>query len=269
MLKRSKLIEVGIFIAATLLAIVQVLLILPQTEGWRQIGGSISLNAFYNLQLFNGDANAFCSAAILTLTFISGSLTPIMLKNNNELSFIATRIGYQKFVNRGLKISFLSSLFLMLLVHLSTLAALNWGLAPLHFLTSRNSENIQIFGTRNDLLELATYILISSTGAGVFAMLVFSIGLYVKKIGLFVAVPLIAFLSSVLIVGLFPGTGRIPLLLKYTLFLQNLICPGSVLLTGSIGGYSILVNWLLEFVFWSCSVWLISRLWIRQQFEKD
>ncbi|MBZ5965070.1 hypothetical protein KIJ11_06575 [Leuconostoc gelidum subsp. gelidum] len=186
-------------------------------------------NTFYMLQF--GNVSEIVSILMLIMIPISGSLLFTYIKNNNYFYSFIQRHSYKNFLSKALIVTFLTAFIFSLVILLYQLLLISLSIHPLDWrnIDAKNViSGVTMFDDGN-LSSTVKFILLSSFGWGIYANLVFSIGLFIKKNAInIISGGIIG--SSLIIVPalishLFQGT-----LLKmvYIVSLPTLIAPGQM-----------------------------------------
>ncbi|WEV41004.1 hypothetical protein [Lactobacillus sp. ESL0681] len=188
--------------------------------------GNISVHTFFELQSGLND-NIMVDILEMFLFPLLGSVLFIYLKNNSLVN-LQQRIGYRGFLKRGITTTFLAGAGISLLTNLYEMGLINWFYYPFVYnfadpdLNSFRPSNL----TNNDLTEIILFIIFAAIGWGIFAIFIFSVGLFVRKTALYFAMgPVLG-----LILILLPILGNIHSLVwrvfSYSWFVYTLIAPG-------------------------------------------
>ncbi|CAH1853592.1 hypothetical protein [Convivina intestini] len=185
-------------------------------------------NTFYLLQL--GQTSPVYSIVMLCVLTICGSFLFVYMKNNAMFYSLISRIGYRRFLKKGLIASFCTGAGLALVMFFYHLITLTLFIRPLSVtpIQSYIADTIAFFDDGN-LWSTVQFCTLSALGWGVYAIFVFSINLWIKKtplaIGAGSLVGVVLFMVPALMAQVLNGflAG-----LFYTFQLSTLLVPGTV-----------------------------------------
>lgn len=210
-----------------------------------------SVQLFFSLQPNGWDENVIVEIVMMALLPALGAGLYIYLKNNGMFADVQQRIDYSAFLKKGLTNTFLVATLISVFTNIYRLGLINWFYYPLVFQT----QPAQIYRdarpgyfSSNELIDVIFYIIFAAIGWGIFAVLIFSVGLFVKKNALFyimgpiIAIALILFALlgnlqnpvwytianisfpfTILAPGQFALGSRIPILNSYLIFFVTVI----------------------------------------------
>lgn len=268
--KRSRLLLIVMLGINFIIAAIQTVIAIYDNNGIQSAGGDVSLNVFYNQQILQ-DGNMALMVLMLILLALLGSIMFILIKNNNELNFAVLCIGYKEFLKKGLLATFGWAALANLTNQIIMLFILYFGFAPIDFSVPLNMDighQWLLPVLRSNLAELIAYLLTSSIGMGIFASLVFSIGLFINKTGIYIAAPIILILLDYLLVYVIFPVNKLVMIIDHVLFLSDLFTPGLTNFYGKYNPLGSLLSWAVSSIFWCVIIYLLSRLWVKRQLKE-
>ncbi|MCT3347784.1 hypothetical protein EFS61_03320 [Lactobacillus hominis] len=228
MFKNTKKIILALLVIYFIIITIFTLISIQQVNQLKK-GPSTGLTTFLSLQIGGAYNNIILQIIQFILIPLLNSGLFIYLKNNNSFIAIQQRTGYRNFLITGILFSFIGGAIIMLLTYLLQLALITIFCAPIVFYVDPHLADMGIqYFSLNTGLELASSILLSSIGWGIFSILVFSISLFIPKniicllTGVLVALILII---SPLVGNMQNSIWRI---ISFIWFLPTIIAPGQM-----------------------------------------
>ncbi len=165
----------------------------------KQTMPELGLQFFYIIQ----DAGLSLIFFILLIILAPNIIASDFLEMNNSkfANSIVARIGNKNKIKYELLVTFIYSFVLTVLLNIIILCTIQLFCFDLHFnqvVSPNNTYDLSIIFSNNQFLSLVIYILLSSTGYGVFSCFVYSLQGLVKNIYLYRAIGL--FLGIVLVI---------------------------------------------------------------------
>ncbi|RHW51000.1 hypothetical protein [Lactobacillus bombicola] len=271
-LKNTKKIIVFILMLYFVLITVHVFLGIHGASGLLSAKGNISVGLFFALQSGGGSSNILVDILQMSLLTIIGSAFFVYLKNNNIFSNVQQRIGYATFLKQGLKDNFGAAATLSIVTNLYEMFLINWFYFPFVYKTN---DQVYLHAIRpaniltNDLSEIVLFILLSAIGWGIFAILVFSLGLHIRKNAFY---PIIGPLLGLILI-LLPTLGNMNNVIwrtfSYVWFLFSLVAPGQYTFVSQAPPIkSIFAFIIAAFIYLMIAAVLIS-VWYKQKVERE
>lgn len=189
----------------------------------------ISVMLFFSIQPNGWNENIINLVILLALVPTFGAGLLIYFKNNNMFSAVQQRIGYHGFIKAGIIRSFIIGVVFSLITNLYQLALINLFYYPFFFKTRPLKLYIGArpgYFSTNQLIDLCSYVILAAIGWGIFAVLIFSIGLFVSKNSIYLV------LGPCVGMGLTLLSFIISLGNEFLLFLSYLWFPFAVLAPG-------------------------------------
>ena len=190
----------------------------------------ISVMLFFSIQPNGWNENIINLVILLALVPIFGAGLLIYFKNNNMFSAVQQRVGYHGFIKAGIINSFIIGVVFSLLTNFYQLALINLFYYPFFFKT----RPIELYiGARpgyfstNQLIDLCSYVTLAAIGWGIFAILIFSIGLFVSKNSIYLVLGPCVGMGLTLLSIIISRLGN-----EFLLFLSYLWFPFAVLAPG-------------------------------------
>ncbi|MBS9335286.1 hypothetical protein LQZ24_03250 [Fructobacillus sp. M1-13] len=185
-------------------------------------------NTFYFLQI--GQSNPAYDLVLFCMLTIFANFIFVYAKNSPFFFNIIQRIGYRRFLTKGVVVSFIGGATLSLLMSLYQLVLLSLFIHPLSFgPVADNKANGLAFYDDGNLWSTIQFCFLAAIGWGIYAMFVFSATLWVKK----TAIAIVS--GSLLGVAFFLAPAILAQLLNghlsgalYSLQVSTLIAPGMV-----------------------------------------
>lgn len=207
------------------------------------------------------------SGIVALLLFpMMGSFVPIFIKNNNELTNVIQRIGYNTFLKRAAKQTFLIGMLFSLITEIYTIILINWNYAPIAF--TKNSlylrQEVNAFST-DSLVQLLAFLLTSALGWGIFSVLVFACGLYIKKNPIYLVSGAVLGLFLLLLPSFYGTTNYFLYIVANITEVITLTTPGMVNLFSSQAPGGIWLMWILSAAFYSFLATILMIFWKKQQ----
>ncbi|RMC24159.1 MULTISPECIES: hypothetical protein [unclassified Lactobacillus] len=272
MLKRTKVMYITILILYFLLITVHVFLGIHDASGLLSAKGNISVGLFFALQSGGGGSNILVDISQMSLLTIIGSAFFVYLKNNNIFSNVQQRIGYATFLKQSLKNTFGAAAILSLATNLYEMFLINWFYFPFMYKTN---DQVYLHAIRSaniladDLSEILLFIFLSAIGWGIFAILVFSVGLYIRKNAFY---PIIGPLLGLILI-LLPTLGNMNNLIwhtfSYAWFFFSLVAPGQYTFISQAPPIKPIFAFIIAtFIYLAIAAVLIS-VWYKQKIERE
>ncbi|NVY95967.1 hypothetical protein HU830_02010 [Lactobacillus sp. DCY120] len=191
----------------------------------------------------------------MALSFLTsyGSFKSIYIKNNNYFNNVNQRIGYVSFLKKASLRTFFVAFFISLLTKIYQLI--------LSFIILKKLPSNVVIPAElspfadNRFSSCVIFIILASLGWGIYAVFIFSLGLFIKKNSIYLVLGAIVGTLLILIPGMF---SRILTYGMYILLLPTLIAPGQMTF-GILGGKhpNVYIGFLL-----SASIYLIFSLFL-------
>ncbi|MDF7638928.1 hypothetical protein PT285_05885 [Lactobacillus sp. ESL0791] len=231
MLKRTNKIIIFLIIAYLLLEAGVVMAAIKDVS-YTAPDGHKCIYLFFIVQIFGFREPMDMRLVKMILATIIGAGIFIYLKNNNSFINVQQRIGYRRFLKKGILTTFLSAASLSGLTCLYDFILISCLYHPFEFRvndTGYLSNLLEWYFSPSDLQTILMFVLMSSLGWGVFALLVFSIGLFIRKTALYLPIGfiigLVLLFVPLVLVGLAPSN-LLARQLTFTTFLPSLLAPG-------------------------------------------
>ncbi|BDR60037.1 hypothetical protein [Lactobacillus xylocopicola] len=194
----------------------------------------------------------------------------LYLKNNNTFSNVQQRINYFGFFKQGIKHTFLGAVSLSLLTNLYELILINWFYYPFVYKVKSaflsNSGNT--YFSSNSLVYIISYIALAAIGWGIFALLVFGIGLFVKKNALILTIGPITGLLLIILPILGSKGSKALQVLSISSFFYTLISPGQENSSVQYQPINSILAYMLAVVIYLLIALVLIKLWQKQQVNK-
>lgn len=186
-------------------------------------------NIFFAMQL--GQSGPIYSLILFTVITVFSSFILVYVKNNATFYNVVQRIGYRRFLQKGVLYSFFGGFCLSLLISFYQVTLLSYLVHPLQFTKKTQSlaDGISVFDD-GSLASIAQFSILSAIGWGVFSVFIFSVTLWIKKNALATVagglVGVVLFMVPVLLDQLLNGIFSF---FFYSIQVSTLVAPGSVL----------------------------------------
>ena len=235
------------------------------------IHGDTVLTDFWYVQFAGPGDPMVVAVATLVLYTALPAFMYIYLNNNSAFFNVQQRLNYHGFLKLATRTTFSGAFGFSIVTKLYELILI---MAMVHTWPSNVILPQQIrFGlgpfNDNTLLSFAMFALISSIGWGIFAVFVFSIGLFIKKNSIFLI------LGALIATGLIVGPGLLVMVLPKSLlfasfinvlFIPSLIAPGQMVLAVFNGKTpNVYLTFLIATAIYSSAAWLLTGLWIKHR----
>ncbi|WEV50624.1 hypothetical protein OZX69_06640 [Lactobacillus sp. ESL0731] len=264
MLKKSKKIILTILSLYLIILTLYIFTVINKYSGLNK-QGNISINLFFSIQDSGADDNIIIIIVRMLLFTFLGSGLFIYLKNS---SFVHQRTGYLEFLQKGMINSFLGGAVISILTNLYEMLLINWFYFPFIY-KSHDYEMLSGmrpgYFTTNDLTEILLFIILAAIGWGIFSILVFSVGLLVRKNALYIAVGPILGLILILLPILGNMNNIVWRTFSFSWFLYTLVAPGQTTFIGQMPPINSLVAFLLAGVIYLAVALLLITLWCRKK----
>ncbi|MCM0599884.1 hypothetical protein [Periweissella fabalis] len=263
--------NIFLLILVAILFIVVTIAILASVKDNKGIpqNGLLALNIFFGIQTNGFDLGVTSMFFIFTIVQLCGSLMHIYIKNSNYLIMVQQRIGYRHFVKQGIICTFAVTVGLSLLINLYEVGVIS---LLVHPFTSTSMPIQNRFATFNNgtVTGVIIYSALSVIGLGIYSVLIFIIGLFIKKTILYI--PLSAILSIVLsvmpIVILKPlGAGPVAALIAYILTPLGLYSPNQAVYMPifQLSWFNNYIAFMVTGVIYLTITWLLAQIWIKRK----
>ncbi len=200
----------------------------------------------------------------MILYTIFGSTLFIYIKNNHTFYNIQQRIEYVKFLKISASITFLSAFLLSIFTKI-------YELLFIIILLRRFPSNIKLEKfliqppfNDNTLKSMIIFTLLSAIGWGIFAVFIFSLGLFIRKTSIYFVLGATVGTSLIVIPGIFVpilGIKSVPFFSLW--FLPSLIAPGQLNFAVSNGqNINVYTLFFFSFFIYSTISWILMRQWI-------
>ena len=181
-----------------------------------QIGGALDDSLFFELVEFS-------------LIPVIGSALAVFTKNNNSFSNYQQRSGYQGYLKTACLRAFGTGFGLAVLINIYKMIIISLFYSPFvyqnpSFFLRNDSGGLSL--SQNSLIALVLYVLMSAIGWGSFSLLVYAVGLWIKKNSLYLVSGTLIMLLCILAPLLAKTDNKIMFVLSNVLFLPNIISPG-------------------------------------------
>ncbi len=187
MLSRTKKFILIILIIYLLLTTWQIVLAFKDGAGLIPLNGKavdISVMLFFSIQPNGWNENIINLVMMLAFVPTFGAGLLIYCKNNNMFGAVQQRIGYHDFIKGGIINSFIVGFLFSLMTNLYQLALIRVFYYPFFFKIRPRKLYIGArpgYFSTNQLIDLFSYVILAAVGWGIFAVFIFSIGLFVSK----------------------------------------------------------------------------------------
>ena len=144
----------------------------------------ISVMLFFSIQPNGWNENIISLVMMLAFVPTFGTGLIIYFKNNNMFGAVQQRVGYHKFLKTGVINSFVVGFLFSLITNIYQLALISVFYYPFFFKTRPLKLYIGArpgYFSTNQLIDLCSYVTLAAVGWGIFAILIFSIGLFIVK----------------------------------------------------------------------------------------
>ena len=229
-----------------------------------RLSNTSAITMFYYIQFSGVDSSL--TKDVLNLLIISGlsSFYIIFMKNNNQFNNIIQRVGYKKFFLKSIVNVFCTVSLLTVFVYLYELIVINWFYFPLNFSGTILPGEFAATFSSNFGVQTIWYILSSSIGWGIFAVLIFSIGLFIKKNAIYLILSAIVGLALIMFIFLLPINSFTIFLANITIIL-NLIAPGQVSIHSQFPPLGLPLTWVIIAIIYASVSFLLIKLWYKKQ----
>ena len=226
------------------------------------INGEMQMYLWWDVQFSGADADVIISLLSLILFTTFGSYTAIYIKNNPFFIFVQQRTGYKQF----LKSTFLKTFSTCVCVSVITKV---YGLLLISALCKQLPSNVkldELFLTTafrdNTWGSWLTFVLLSSIGWGVYAILICAIGLFIKKNSVFLVSGGVIGILLILVPAMTSFNEPTKVLVS-PMLLVSLIEPGQLtLFHGEITMQMIVLFYLLAIVIYLGISGLLVKKWV-------
>lgn len=237
-----------------------------------QINGNSPLTYFWEIQ-FSGPSSSLIIDTISMIIFsVYGSTIYIYIKNNNFFYSVQQRIGYTKFVKYAVVKTFFYATLLSLLTKVYELLLI---CLVIKKIPSNIALSQELLLGRNPLDDNTIkgyfiFLLLSSIGWGIYSIFILSIGLFVKKMGIYFVLSPIIGTTLILIPGiLVPALGVSWVPFFSTWFIPSLIAPGQLGFAVSNGhSPNIYILFIFSTLIYSTLSFLVMKIWIYNKTKK-
>ncbi|AIM26159.2 hypothetical protein MEPL4_7c00390 [Melissococcus plutonius] len=247
-----------------LVAITWLILQVIKINSGLKFNGTIPLIDFWNIQLSGVDSSLIVDTLTMILYTTFGSILFIYIKNNHTFYNIQQRIGYVKFLKISASITFLSAFLLSIFTKI-------YELLFIIILLRRFPSNIKLEKfliqppfNDNTLKSMIIFTLLSAIGWGIFAVFIFSLGLFIRKTSIYFVLGATVGTSLIVIPGIFVpilGIKSVPFFSLW--FLPSLIAPGQLNFAVSNGqNINVYTLFFFSFFIYSTISWILMRQWI-------
>ena len=189
----------------------------------------ISVMLFFSIQPNGWNENIISLVMMLAFVPTFGTGLIIYFKNNNMFGAVQQRVGYHKFLKIGVINSFIVGFLFSLITNLYQLALIRIFYYPFFFKIRPRKLYIGArpgYFSTNQLTDLCSYVTLAAVGWGIFAILIFSIGLFVSKNGIYLVLGPCVGLGLTLLSILISMGNKILLFVSYTWFPFAVLAPG-------------------------------------------
>lgn len=226
------------------------------------INGEMQMYLWWDVQFSGADADPVVNILSLILFTTFGSYTAIYIKNNPFFIFVQQRTGYKRF----LKSTFLETFCTCVCVALITKA---YELLLISALCKQLPSNVkldELFLTTafrdNTWGSWLTFVLLSSIGWGIYAILICAIGLFIKKNSVFLVSGGVIGILLILVPAMIAFNEPMKVLVSPVL-LASLIEPGQLtLFHGDITLQMIVLFYLLAISVYLVVSGLLVKHWV-------
>lgn len=227
-----------------------------------------AVNVFFNNQIGNMLPISVSTAMFVFFT-VEGSLITVYLKNGSVFYNIQQRIGYIRFIKKGLLKTSIVAMILSLVTYLYEIVLISFTIHPLNikFINKRHLSSGLGFFDNGNLSGIIIFIILSVIGWGVYASFIFAIGLFIKKTTVYLITG--AAIGTMLIVlpALISNTFDKILVPLLNLFVvTTLISPGQMQLQGNgVDSTPVYSSFVLSATIYITITWLLTKLWIAKK----
>lgn len=189
----------------------------------------ISVMLFFSIQPNGWNENIINLVMMLAFVPTFGTGLIIYCKNNNMFGSVQQRIGYHDFVKGGIINSFIVGFLFSLITSLYQLALIRVFYYPFFFKTRPLKLYIGArpgYFSTNQLIDLCSYVTLAAVGWGIFAILIFSIGLFVSKNSIYLVLGPCVGLGLTLLSILISMGSKFWLFVSYSWFPFAVLAPG-------------------------------------------
>ncbi|MGQ5708486.1 hypothetical protein [Lactobacillus sp. PSON] len=228
------------------------------------LSNTSAITMFFNIQF--SEVESSLTKDVINLLIISGlsSFYIIFMKNNNQFNNIIQRIGYKKFFLKSIVNVFCTASLLTVFVYLYELIVINWFYFPLNFSGKIMFGEFAATFSNNFGVQTIWYILSSSIGWGIFAVLIFAIGLFIKKNAIYLILSAVVGLALIMFVFLLP-INSFTIFLVNILSIFNLIAPGQISFNSQYPPLGLPLTWIIIAIIYASVSFLLIRLWYKKQ----
>ncbi|TSO26965.1 hypothetical protein [Lactobacillus sp. LL6] len=220
---------------------------------------------FLGVQPFGFADDGFITSMMpLLLIPVFSSFYIIFIKNNNGITNIIQRIGYKKYLQTSVLHVFSFASVFALGVQLYEIVLINWFYSPFAFTSNSLVVSQRPHFTSNSLIHLIAYLITSSVGWGIFAVLIFAIGLFIKKNAIYLISGAVVGLALMLFFALFP-INSITVFVANITTIFNLIAPGQVSIHSQFPPLGLPLTWIIIAIIYASVSFLLIKLWYKKQ----
>lgn len=201
---------------------------------------------------------------------VIGSFTSIFVKNNNELSNIIQRIGYNNFLKKAALQAFLMGVTFSVISEIYRIILINWNYAPITF----TEKSFYLFQSKNSFsnnsfIQLLLFMATAAVGWGIFSVFIFACGLYVKKNAIFLISGEFIGLILLLLPTLYAMINPFLLAFANIVEIPTLVAPGLINMgsQGAPGG--IMITWVACALLYAFSAWILMTLWKKKAIANE
>ncbi|WEV44166.1 hypothetical protein OZX56_02755 [Lactobacillus sp. ESL0684] len=267
MLKRTKKIISITIILYFFLITCHTFVSIKDGQGILSAGGNISVSIFFEMQAGGGNGSEIVDLTMMAVLSVIGSGLFIYIKNNNMFDSVQQRLRYKRFLMKSVITTFLAATGLSIFTNLYEMSLINWFYFPFTykmndpFLRSHRPSNF----TNNDFVEILLFIILGAVGWGIFAIFIFSIGLFVRKNAFYIIVgPIIG-----LVLILLPILGNIHSLIwrvfSYSWFVYTLIAPGQYTFISEAPPIKPGLSFIIAAMIYLAAAVLLISIWYKKQ----
>lgn len=228
----------------------------------------VSINLFFSLQPKGVNENIIAAVIMMALAPVLGSGLFIYLKNNNMFSAVQQRIDYKSFLKKGVVTTFFGAMSVSLITNLYQIGLINWFYYPFVFKTipRKLAQGYRPgYFSPNELFDLILYIILAAIGWGVFAVLVFSVGLFVRKNALYLILGPVLGLALVLLAVLGNMNSLIWRTFAFSWFFYTLTAPGQYTFAGQLPPINSLVAFFIAAIIYLVIAASLIKIWYRRK----
>ncbi|WP_223896423.1 hypothetical protein [Lactobacillus huangpiensis] len=232
MLSRTKKFILIILIIYLLLTTWQIVLAFKDGAGLIPLNGKavdISVMLFFSIQPNGWNENIINLVMMLAFVPTFGAGLLIYCKNNNMFGAVQQRIGYHDFIKGGIINSFIVGFLFSLMTNLYQLALIRVFYYPFFFKIRPRKLYIGVrpgYFSTNQLIDLCSYVILAAVGWGIFAVFIFSIGLFVTKNSIYLILGPCVGLGLTLLSVLMSMGNKFLLFVSYSWFPFAVLAPG-------------------------------------------